>query len=78
MTRPKGTGGRPSKGDRDAFYIRPPRAIGDQIRAEAERLDLRYADYLVWLVAGHLGLPYEPQPLHTNDQQEELPLHKTA
>lgn len=51
------TGGRPSKGPRDMFLIRPTEAIGKRVRQEAEELDLAYNDVLSRILADHYGLP---------------------
>lgn len=68
--------GRRSKGDRDAFYTRPPRAIGERIRVEADRLGVSYSDYIAALVADQLGMR-EEAPTLPDRAQQELPL-KTA
>lgn len=49
--------GRPSKGPRDHFVVKPTTAVGDLIRQDAEREDVSYNDILVRIVAEHYGLP---------------------
>ena len=68
--------GRKSKGDRDAFYTRPMRPVGERVRANAEALGMDFGEYISAVLAEHVGLPHlAPQPRGTN--QQELPL-KTA
>jgi hypothetical protein len=64
--------GRPSKGDRDAFLVRPPAELGRLIRENAaDWSDLN--EYLTWLLANALDRP-DLGPA----QQEVLPLRTTA
>lgn len=51
------TGGRPSKGPRDLFVVRPTEAIGKLVRQEAEDLDLSYSELVARVLAEHYNLP---------------------
>ena len=70
--------GRPSKGDRDVFYTRPPRAVGNAIRAESVRRGMTMSDYIAAILANAHDMPElapaEP-PAHMD---EELPLRHPA
>ncbi|GAB3682876.1 hypothetical protein GCM10028814_20430 [Angustibacter aerolatus] len=69
-----GQGGRPSKGDRDQILTRPPRALGDAVRAHAEELGMTVSDYVATLLADAHGMPeYAPSRVASRPQ-EELPL----
>ena len=59
--RPPGSG-RKSKGPRDVFTTRLPTALGDLVRADAERVDLSYSDYMANLVAEKYGFPLVAEP----------------
>jgi len=54
--RPEGSGRR-SKGPRDVFTTRIPTPLADQLRADAERQDLSYSDFLANVVAEKYGHP---------------------
>lgn len=72
--------GRPSKGERDAFSLRPPQPLGDRIRAAADDKGMSYNDYLMSIVANAMGMPqYAPAP-RTPAEQIRLPFdeRKTA
>lgn len=73
-----GKNGRPSKGDRDAFLVRPPRPIGNVIRQRANALGMSYSDFVSSVVARELGMTeHFPQPsLHSTAQ--ELPIADVA
>jgi hypothetical protein len=69
--------GRPGKGPRDQFSVRPVPALGNVIRRNAEHLGMTYGEYCTAILANALGMPeYAPQPPQL-DEQQELPL-KTA
>jgi hypothetical protein len=57
MNRRPSSGGRPSKGNRRPLLTRPPAALADAVRAEAERLDLSYSDYVANVLAEKHGFP---------------------
>lgn len=60
------------KGDRLAHTIRPPRAVSDALRAEANSQGLSLSQYVVDLLAIHVGRPDLVRDLgHT---EEGLPL----
>jgi hypothetical protein len=65
--------GRRSKGDRDAFAIRPMRPVGDRIRQNAAELGITYNDYVTGILARAVGMPeYAPPP--ATGSQLDLPL----
>lgn len=79
MGRRPGGPGRKSKGDRDHFLTRPPRALGDVIRARADEADLSYSEYIATLLAHAHGMPeLAPAVLPPSQAQEELPLMRSA
>lgn len=55
--RDKHAGGRPYKGPRDQFIVRPTVPVGERIRKEAEELDVAYTDVCARILAEHYGLP---------------------
>lgn len=57
MARHPAQGGRPSKGDRAPLLTRPPLELAQAVRAEAERLDLSYSDYIANILAATHGFP---------------------
>jgi hypothetical protein len=63
--------GRPSKGDRWPVYVRLPRHVADQVRADADRLDISYSDMMASLAAEHYGVSLE---LPRVDLEDQLPL----
>lgn len=75
--RPGGPG-RPSKGARDVFAVRPMQPVGDVIRANADALDMSYSDYISAILANALNMPeHAPTPPHAQDQLP-LPLNRSA
>lgn len=52
--RPEGSGRR-SKGPRDVFTTRIPTPLADKLRADAQRQDLSYSDFLANVVAEKYG-----------------------
>ncbi len=74
----RGTGGRPSKGDRDLIVSRPSRAVGDAVRQRADEAGLTISDYVAAVLADAHGLSqHAPKPLAAQTQ-EVLPLGQTA
>jgi hypothetical protein len=73
----RGTGGRPSKGDRDHIVSRPSRVVGDLIRQRADEAGLSISDYVANVLARAHGLP-EPVPVNGSRDQEVLPLGRIA
>ena len=73
---PAKTGWR-SKGDRDAFAIRPMRPVGDRIRENAAALGITYNDYVTGILARALGMP-EYAPLEPTEAQLHLDERMTA
>lgn len=70
-------GGRPSKGDRDAFKVRPARLVGDRVRQLADDSGMSYGDFISAILAREVGLPdLAPKPNHADD--EELPISTVA
>lgn len=77
MTERNRRGGRPSKGDRDAFKVRPARPVGDVVRAQADAAGMTYGDYISAILAREVGMPdLAPRAPHAND--EELPIAAVA
>ena len=73
MNKSGSRGGRPTKGDRDAFKVRPARAVGDLVRERAEAAGMTYGDFISAILSREVGLPdLAPQPPHATD--EELPI----
>lgn len=70
MARRKPGPGRPNKGPRLLFTVRMPAALADAVRADAERLDLTYSDYVANLVAETYGEP--PVATPKDDKQMKL------
>lgn len=66
-------GGRPSKGDRDAFKVRPARPVGDRVRELADAADMTYGDYISAILAREVGMP-ELAPRAENTDRQELPI----
>ncbi len=62
MARRPASGGRPSKGERAQLLTRPPLPLAQAVRAEAERLDLSYSDYIANILAAAHGFPPVVQP----------------
>jgi len=62
MARRAASGGRPSKGNRATLLTRPPVELVEAVRAEAERLDLSYSDYIANILAAAHGFPPVVQP----------------
>lgn len=78
MVTKRGTGGRPSKGARDAIYVRPPADLGALIRENADAEGMTYSDYCAMLIAHSLDrADLAPVPDRSRDQ-EVLPLANTA
>lgn len=64
---------RASKGDRDSFVTRPPRAVGDEVRLQAAESNMSISDFIARLLAIEVGLPdLAPEPPRRD--QEELPM----
>ena len=76
VTMPAKTGRR-SKGDRDAFAIRPMRPVGDRIRENAAALGITYNDYVTGILARAVGMP-EYDPLESSQAQLHLDDRMTA
>lgn len=62
----------PHKGDRLAHTIRPPRAVSDALRAEADLHGLSLSQYVADLLAIHIGRPDLARDL--GREHEGLPL----
>ena len=69
--------GRKSKGDRDAFALRPLRPLGDRIRENAAALGITYNDYVTGILARAVGMP-EYDPLESSQAQLHLDDRMTA
>lgn len=66
-------GGRPSKGDRDAFKVRPARPVGDRVRERADAAGMSYSDYIAAVLARDVGMP-DLAPRAERAVLEELPI----
>lgn len=73
MTTRNSRGGRPSKGDRDAFKVRPARPVGERVRELAEAAGMSYSDYIAAVLARDVGMP-DLAPRAENARHEELPI----
>jgi len=70
MARHPAQGGRPSKGDRALLLTRPPIELAQAVRAEAERQNLSYSDYIANVLAAAHGFP--PVVESKDSQQMQL------
>ncbi|MFY0408949.1 hypothetical protein [Solicola sp. PLA-1-18] len=77
MTKTTGPG-RPSKGERDAFFTRPARPVGDAVRAQADAMGLNLGDYIAKVLAEHHDLGHLAPVGTRNSDQRELPLQQSA
>jgi hypothetical protein len=73
----RGTGGRPSKGDRDHIVTRPSRVVGELVRQRADDAGLSISDYVANVLERAHGLP-ESVPVGHHLEQGVLPLSRTA
>jgi len=74
MARQKLLVGRPSHGPRDAFNIRVPEAMGDQIRDIAAERGVTFNDVICEVLGTHFGVAV-PAPRPRRQQHEDtLPL----
>lgn len=70
--------GRPSKGARDQFSVRPAVEVGLVLRQRAFEAGMYPAEYAAALLCEAMGMPeYAPAPSLIDPEQRELPL-KTA
>lgn len=67
-------GGRPSKGPRHTFVVKPDLARAEKLRAIMEILDTNAVDYLTPLVAAHI----DSIDLDALSHQEALPIAKAG
>jgi hypothetical protein len=65
--RPPGAG-RPSKGAREYFGTRLPAELAALVRAESDRLDLSYSEYIANILAVQHGV----KPISVDDAQMKL------
>jgi hypothetical protein len=72
----RGHGGRRSKGDRDQIITRPPRAVGDAVRAAADNSGMSISDYIAKVLADLHGLPELAPAAHLPVDQGVLPIEK--
>lgn len=71
--------GRPSKGARDQFSVRPAVEVGLVLRQRAFEAGMFPAEYAAALLCESLGMSeYAPSPSLIDPDQRELPLDKTA
>lgn len=71
--------GRPSKGARDQFSVRPAVEVGLVLRQRAFEAGMFPAEYAAALLCESLGMSeYAPAPSLIDPDQRELPLDKTA
>jgi hypothetical protein len=71
--------GRPSKGDRDQFSVRPAREVGRVLRERARAAGMFPAEYCATILCEAMGMPeYAPTPSLPDDEQPALPLSKSA
>lgn len=68
-------GGRPSKGDRHTFNVKPDIHRAEKLRAILDALDTNAVDYLTPIVAQHIdSVDLSELPIH----QEALPIAKAS
>ncbi len=73
MTLRRGTGGRPSKGERDLLVTRPAVPVGQAIRTRADACGLTISEYVASVLAEHVGLP-DLAPAAKPKRDQELPM----
>lgn len=80
MAGPRGGYGRPSKGRRDAFMVRPAQPVGDAIRVQAAQQGYSLSSYISKMLAEALEMPqHAPTPdLPPRVNDEEQLFEKTA
>lgn len=78
MTMKRGRGGRPDKGPRDALMVRPPQALGDLVREQADMAGMTINDYVVTVLADAVGRPELAPDVSGDRNQEVLPLATSA
>lgn len=64
--------GRPHKGPRDQFIIRPTVAVGALVRDEAGKLGIPNADVITRIISDYYGLPAGNAPEVARAYAEEL------
>jgi len=75
MARQKLPVGRPSHGPRDAFNIRVPEEMGDQIRDIAEERGVTFNDVICEVLGTHFGVTVPaPRPRRQHQDEDALPL----
>lgn len=70
-------GGRPDKGLRDHFAVKPPIDLGEVIRDLADDLDVTYNDLLLSVIAPAFGFPQYAPELPTSRADVQLDLTTT-
>lgn len=71
--------GRPSKGARDQFSVRPAVEVGDVLREKARAAGMFPAEYCAFVLCEAMGMPeYAPTPSLISADQPSLPLSKSA
>ena len=58
MARQRASGGRPSKGNREALLTRTHPDLAAAVRDEADRLGLTFSDYIANVLADRHGFPH--------------------
>lgn len=78
MSTQRGSGGRPSKGERYAAKTRLPMPVADAVWAESDATGMPISDVIARYVALGTGLAeYAPKPPH-HDDQRALPMKMSA
>ena len=71
--------GRPSKGARDQFSVRPAVEVGEVLREKARAAGMYPAEYCAAVLCDAMGMPeYAPTPSLVDTDQPSLPLSKSA
>lgn len=67
-----------SKGERDHFFCRTTKAVGDRIRQDTNNATIMtYSDHIAKIVSDHYGLPAF-NDMASQPTQEQLPLPRSA
>jgi len=71
--------GRPSKGARDQFSVRPAVEVGEVLREKARAAGMYPGEYCAAVLCEAMGMPeFAPAPSLADSGQPSLPLSKSA
>ena len=78
MTAQRHSGGRKSKGNRQALLARVPEPVGEAVRARAEARGISMSDYIASILALNVGMPELAVQSSVIPAYEELPIADVA